>query len=353
MQNELIKPDSSAVVQKLSILSVDMGIRNLAYAHFLVDPSIMGQPAKLSGPSGCSRPILADWKRVVISGDPNNTITSAKRRAKPQRTSDAITTDLATTEEAPTGTLLSKVEKEAFDPITFANYAYRFIIDVLLTHEPTHVLIERQRFRSGGGSAVQEWTIRVGVFEGMLHAVLKTLSQEKDLGISVQSIDPGRVTRYWLQGLDSPGRRHLGSAKESKKAKIDIVGNSFKDRGATLVDVQSEKAGQEVKIVIDAFLARWKNPKSSKKAGNMNDLVKLDDLSDCFLQGIAWLNWQQKRREVIRDGGEAFAGDPIFESVGKTRSGMDPKGGIAAKKNATAPRRTPRNSKSNHSKTTV
>lgn len=343
------KSEPSALARKLSIVSIDMGIRNLAYAHLLVDPSIIGRTEGTEKP----RPILATWKRVVISSGPNGPRKSRKRKQQLQSTSDEITTELANSDEALPITPLLRTEKEPFDPATFASYAHRFIKDVLVTHQPTHVLIERQRFRSGGGSAVQEWTIRVGVFEGMLHAVLKTLGQEQALNIAVQSVDPGRVTRYWLEGLVSPGKGRLRSAKESKKAKIDIVGASLGDQQASLVEVPSEKAGQEVKTVVDAFLTRWKNSKSSKKGGKANDFVKLDDLSDCFLQGIAWLNWQLRRLEVIQLGEEAFTDDPVFNSAPKKKTRMCQKGAVPTRRRVAASRRTPQTSTSSKHESTV
>jgi cruciform cutting endonuclease 1 len=213
-------------------------------------------------------------------------------------------------------------EKEAFDPSTLANYAYRFIKGILSRHQPTHVLIERQRFRSGGASAVQEWTIRVGVFEGMLHAVLKTLSEELGLQVTVQGVDPGRVTRYWLDGRAA---RRVRTVKESKKIKIDIVGESLKSSHKPLVDIDprsNQFDGQDVAQMAELFVARWKKKKDgSKRDHGAKEAFKLDDLSDCLLQGVAWLDWQKKRQHVLQSGLEAFADDPLFMAASLSPSG--------------------------------
>jgi cruciform cutting endonuclease 1 len=229
-------------------------------------------------------------------------------------------------------------EKEAFDPSTFATYAYDFVKNILNAHHSTHVLIERQRFRSGGASAVQEWTIRVGVFEGMLHAVLKTLSEEHGLPVIVQGVDPGRVTRYWLEGRAAKGKERISSSKESKKAKIDIVGNSFTSAGAAaLVDVNcgSDHGRHGVEKMVDAFLARWQKKNGSPRSGVAKDILKLDDLADCLLQGVAWLNWQSKREEVLHRGLEAFAEDPLFASARQRKLSRLPTELATAKKGRT------------------
>lgn len=345
-----LQPDLMISTKKLSIISIDMGIRNLAYAHLLADSLMVGQPATRSELPQYSRPTLAGWKRVVISGDPVGTRTPVKRKAKPKWASDMIPTLSSDTEEVMADDHLPKVDKEAFDPATFAKYAYDFIKNIMDTHRPTHVLIERQRFRSGGASAVQEWTIRVGVFEGMLHAVLMTLSEEQELPISVQSIDPARVTRYWVERRDGQRSQRVGSRKDSKKAKIDIVGRSLQVPSAALVDVSANQHDPSVNTVVEAFLARWKPTRYEKKIGSTTDVVKLDDLSDCFLQGIAWLNWQHKRQQALLRGAEAFRDDPIFESFRAKESSSDKDKSLRSEKPKRSTRRTPQSPKSSERK---
>jgi cruciform cutting endonuclease 1 len=294
-----------------------MGIRNLAYAHLVAFPATSADSKNGAEPPKYLRPNLLAWKRVVISEAPRDVVTSTSRQTEYQCLHDVAVAPL----RGAKGTLNKDVtlnsEKEAFDPSTFALYAYDFVKSILEAHRPTHVLIERQRFRSGGASAVQEWTIRVGVFEGMLHAVLETLSKEHGLPIIVKGVDPGRVTRYWLEGRVPRGKeRTISSNKASKKAKIDIVGNSFTSAGAaTLVDVNSRSdqgRRYDVEKMVDAFLTRWQQRNGILRTAVAKEILKLDDLADCLLQGVAWLNWQNKRKEARRSGLEAFAEDSLF-----------------------------------------
>ena len=305
--------------RNLSVVSIDMGIRNLAYAHLVAKAATSGVDSDTAERSPSLRPSLLAWKRVVISGGPNGKGASTERKKEPRSSDEIETSSLTVTNGTTVASLPPETEKEAFDPSTFANYAYNFIKSVLSAHQPTHVLVERQRFRSGGASAVQEWTIRVGVFEGMLHAVLRTLSAEHDLQIIVQGVDPGRVTRYWLESRAAQEHLHVGSAKESKKAKIAIVGESLDSSDGALVDFDGAGKDQGVGEVVDAFLARWKKKqpqdRGRKDRGTNSDVVKLDDLSDCLLQGVAWLNWQNKRLEMLQHGLKAFEADPLFASV--------------------------------------
>lgn len=311
--------------KNLSIVSIDMGIRNLAYAHLVSVPVSIGAATQTTEPSADHRPSLMAWKRVVISGAPNGNGATTKRQKRRESSDEAVSLPLPAANgvlpEGPT----PEPEKEAFDPSTFATYAYSFVKSILSIHQPTHVLIERQRFRSGGASAVQEWTIRVGVFEGMLHAVLKTLSEELDLQMSVQGVDPGRVTRYWLEGRAAQGNRRVRTARESKKTKIDIVGEFLTRSDGPLVVIgpkSNQFDGQDVPQLVNAFLARWKKKDRSGKDHDTKDVFKLDDLSDCLLQGVAWLDWQKKRQDVLQRGLEAFADDPLFVAVRSSRLGL-------------------------------
>jgi cruciform cutting endonuclease 1 len=320
----------------LSIVSIDMGIRNLAYAHLVAFPATSADSMNGAESPKHLRPNLLAWKRVVISGAPNGGVASTGHQTEYQISHDLAAEPPQVAEETPNKDVVLKLEKEAFDPSTFAIYAYDFAKSILDTHHPTHVLIERQRFRSGGASAVQEWTIRVGVFEGMLHAALKTLSEEHGLQVIVKGVDPGRVTRYWLEGRAVKDKERTSSGKESKKAKIDIVGNSFTSAGAAaLVDVNSgSNQGRRhgVEKVVDAFLVRWQKRNGSPRSGVVKDVLKLDDLADCLLQGVAWLNWQSKKEEVLRRGLEAFAEDSRFTSARQRRSSRLPTELPAAKK---------------------
>ncbi|PGH03796.1 hypothetical protein AJ79_07272 [Helicocarpus griseus UAMH5409] len=348
-----------------SILSIDMGIRNLAFAHLIIPPGQAGRT-----PSGEFKPpVLKAWYRLAVPSFLSNSTAGnqvldlnlgeemrpkEKKIAKghKQKTSDEP-------EEASVGQKKGKKEekekvKESFAPKLYAAHAYTLMSSLLATYNPTHILIERQRFRSGGGSAVQEWTIRVGVFEGMLYAVLRAIQQERKgemTNIAVQGVEPQRVMRYWMDDEkvpDSRSKPRTSSKRVSKKItpnlrkqiKIDRIGTLLSSRtGSNMESTSSSDLGDHLGIqlgddkhlheVVKAYMRKWeKKPKgkkpstgssvspSSKKTSRSTtvdledqtlEIDKLDDLADCLLQGMTWLEWQNTRQEIARRGLEAIS----------------------------------------------
>lgn len=274
---------------RLSIVSIDMGIQNLAYAHILV-PRAKSNISEGNQDKNIGKlPLLCAWERLSAFSVESQDV-SARKQANPA----------------------------AYMPSSYASATYRFITDILQKYDPTHILIEQQRFRSGGGSAVAEWTIRVGIFEAMLHATLRTLQEERKDKLNlhtVTSVNPARTARFWLEGnriLDNPLGPKKITGREGKQAKIDTVGHSFLRPEDNLVQVDTAQA----KAMQAAFLERWlatskgakrfKPPKRVSSAEKSQvimgpKLSKLDDLADCLLQAIAWLEWQHTRELVLED----------------------------------------------------
>ncbi|KAI9930885.1 hypothetical protein MW887_010536 [Aspergillus wentii] len=295
----------------MSILSIDMGIQNLAFAHLLVPGSMPS--LKASSSSGYSAPQiqLNAWRRMGVSDiDASSVFPSGI--SPPSSTSSKGASSV-----------------DAFHPSLYAKHAYTLITSLLATYQPTHILIERQRFRSGGGSAVQEWTLRVGVFEGMLYAVLHTLAQRGGGGGGVggpfvHGVEPMRVARFWDGGGgggsvegetdgEKVSKKKRTNSKEGKKIKIDVVGgwlaaNMGGEAGQT---PSSSKIcvgeSPELRDLVDAYLCKWqgKKKRSSKKTdgnGGGVNIGKLDDLADCLLQGVTWLEWHTMRHRICQEG---------------------------------------------------
>ena len=259
--------------QPLSVISIDMGVRNLAYCHL-----------KTSWPtheSGTNRIEILQWKRLNME---------ASLPAQSQEELELGPGRLRTSSKL-------KAKSESYDPATYASRAHAFVTHILKSYRPTHVLIERQRFRSGGQAAVQEWSIRVGVFEAMLYAVFTTMMAEKHHSCQVVPILPQQVNRFWLESDPSPSTKTRTKAT-GKTEKLQKIGCVEKLLSEHVYHSNVHFFGQ-AEVMKEAFLSRNKK----KTAYDAAAKLKLDDLSDSLLQGLAWIRWQNNRLrlDTLRD----------------------------------------------------
>ncbi|KAL4755261.1 hypothetical protein BDW72DRAFT_164467 [Aspergillus terricola var. indicus] len=393
--------------KELRILSIDMGIRNLAFAALnvrglndglrfgsrlgllterLEEPSrgrrmrnaAQGLDGEGEGNSdgdgddaGAVQVSLEAWRRVSLPLDRGLSVEEFGRfldspysafpsvlALTPLPEPDIGSSDIneaASSTASPTGKGV-KGDKTPFSLPIYATHAHSIISALLDRYKPTHVLIERQRFRSGGGSAVQEWSLRVGVFEGMLWATLHSLRMNQNQNQNqnqaeqhraaprVISIEPARIGRFWASPTSSPSgcgicspaaagsdkgklkeKKGTSDSRQGKKLKIDLVG-SWLER-----DIFLTGHGPTVQLWIDAYMSKWKKtPKPRQKMkskirtkANLTDLdsssdcgtradastvetgidvVKLDDLADCLVQGVTWLEWEGMKERIVREG---------------------------------------------------
>ena len=279
------------------VVSVDMGIRNLAYCVVDVQPR--------SRTSNIARPLkITHWLRRDLL-TPSAPILSPLADDECQQHEQE-------TEKSKKGTKAT-ADPEAFTPPQLSKTAYN-VVTGLLSHKPDEILIERQRFRSGSASAILEWTIRVNMLESMLWASLETLrasASPKSFFPDVHAIPPRRVAEFWLSGQQLPltpranifdaGQKHQDVAlteeprkartKIEKKEKVDLVKKwatgAVDESGVSLIF-----EGQAAEVA-EAF--KLQTSRGAKQiAGG-----KLDDLADCLLQAVAHLRWEENK-EVIR-----------------------------------------------------
>ncbi|KAI9815056.1 MAG: hypothetical protein M1827_002899 [Pycnora praestabilis] len=268
----------------IRVLSIDMGIRNLAYC--VLDIAQSGNKnttnAPDSGPCKGISPQVHAWKRIGVS---------------PETPSSFDAGAIGVVEDA------FETKKEAFDPATYARYAYKLVSEEFLQYRPDIILIERQRYRSMGSPIIQEWTVRVNMFEAMLYAVLETVSEEGTWVGNVYAVAPAKVGPFWLEGIEAAPKRRAKTAKsKNKTAKIDLVGN-WLERGDEIR--LRDQAGEMGCAFLSKWRGKWRNSAATKSSsspviGSCVDveggLGKLDDLADCLLQGVAWIRWEENRR---------------------------------------------------------
>ncbi|KAI1185885.1 mitochondrial resolvase Ydc2 [Nemania serpens] len=226
------------------------------------------------------------------------------------------------------------VAADAFSPASLAKAANTFLQDTVLRLEPlpTHVLIERQRWRSGGAAAIQEWTVRVNTLEAMLHASLQTL---RDVGAwkgEVVSVWPQRVGQLFLNAPDLASEdalraKSLGeedgsgaaaggkrrsirkSSSEIKKLKIELL-RHWLGQGGLVIRPDNLQARRMVNAYRETLegVGRRRSKRAAREEleedGKGPALGrKLDDLTDSLMQGMAWLRWQENMALLRRDGG--------------------------------------------------
>jgi cruciform cutting endonuclease 1 len=284
---------------KTRVLSIDLGIRNLAF-------TLLSQP---SSKTKASKPVIHAWQRLELAP------AAAKVVKAKLKDDEAVKSD-------------KKAPAQDFSPTALSAIALGLVKDHLLPLNPTHVVIERQRFRSGGGAAVFEWTVRVNTLESMLYAVFATLKGLGHWDGVVESVDPKPVGPFLLgeEGDEMPTSagpksrskkskaepvelvpKAKKNSKENKKLKIDLLGKWLVDGTDVIID------GVEPMVTREAFLRKWlpkekvtKGDKAGKEKEvsaprTVETMKKLDDVADSLLQGVAWLRWQENKQSLLKE----------------------------------------------------
>ncbi|ODQ52854.1 ribonuclease H-like protein [Saitoella complicata NRRL Y-17804] len=223
----------------------------------------------------------------------------------------------------------------------YARKAYLLSRTCLDSYSPSTVVIESQRYRSGGLATVQEWTIRVNMFESMLHAVWRTLAAEKAFEGEVWSSNSGRMTDLWLQGREIP----LPKRKKKKVMMVEEQEGTTQataegGEGASLTPAAKKKTGRRKKQVKAAaskegtIQATTEEEEVTKITASMSKRIRIslvkewlltrevikvgegaaevaehfmtatasakqDDLADSMLHGMAWIKWERNRLRLF------------------------------------------------------
>ncbi|KAK4179437.1 putative cruciform cutting endonuclease [Triangularia setosa] len=262
------------------ILSIDLGLKNFAFS--LVTPA--------SSPSA-KTPLPT----------PSDSATIPQALLPPVNLQHWNHLDLTT----PLFTLLPQddpsppSESIQFNPSSLSSLTYSLISTYLLPLKPTHILIERQRFRTGNASNIFEWTIRVNTLEAMLHACFATLKGVNMFHGTVISISPKSVAGYLFPnpGKAAPtsktntGRgKSLNSYQILKANKVSMLGE-WLQQGKLIKP--KDQAAEMARGFLSAWAAKGIRRRKNEVEGVLGPGVKLDDLSDSVLQGMVWLQWQR------------------------------------------------------------
>ncbi|KAF9930577.1 hypothetical protein BGZ67_005730 [Mortierella alpina] len=296
-----------------SIVSIDIGVRNLAWVELSREGEIlrwsiedMLVPAKFPGPTTSlttqhDLPTPSASEPSLESPLPKRTSKSRKRDPAPP-----------------------------YDPRTVAIRLDEVMRTIMSSGSVQGVIIERQRFRTGGMHAVLDVTFKCGVIEGMIHTWLafwqhdwnlknqarsKQDRQEASMtkgreAVFIESVPPRAVATWWgigassrrspadvepilegEKGNPSPGKR-LPEEKKEYSAK--------KGQSRAIVDawINNDTAARDLptclKVKCNNALREWYSQEK-----------KRDDLSDCLLQAVAWFEWKGR---AIEEALERFRG---------------------------------------------
>lgn len=307
---------SKPIAPGTRILSIDLGIRNLAYSLLEVPTTTSHEPpaAKLKkrqnkGSPATSaqsvKPILHTWERLALIPKTPAPVTSKKRKsakAKKTRSEDPENHDDTPAElpvDADKATI--PVIIEDFSPTRLSAVAVDLILNRLLPLKPDIITLEQQRFRSMGGFGVYEWTLRVNSLESMLYAVFTTLQRlgqwpgGRVEGVVARNVLEFMVLQEQIAGVDVG--EIWGKDADNKKVKKAIVGRMLGAEEGVSVGAAAEPVAREY---LDVWHGKIKGQQKSER------LKKLDDLADCLLQGIAFIRWQENKRKLMEGGVKAL-----------------------------------------------
>ncbi|KAJ1674793.1 hypothetical protein EV182_002550 [Spiromyces aspiralis] len=228
------------------VVSIDIGFRNMAVVHLSRDREIL------------------DWKRVEL------------------------------------------LPEARFEPWDLAKRVHSFCAEHL-PRVPVHLgtyIIEHQRFRTQGSSAVANAVMINNIIEALIYANLGQFDVE------VEAINPATVSTYF--GFPAAGSTAL---RNKKGESAGGARNLTKKRAAT--------------VIVKSWLEPWTNgddssvrdttrdpPPSASSSASAVPLMPLkadvkwaaflkserkkDDLSDSLLQAMAWLDWQTNAINAVK-----------------------------------------------------
>ncbi|KAI1175158.1 mitochondrial resolvase Ydc2 [Nemania sp. FL0916] len=332
------------------VLSIDLGIKNLAF-------SLMTPAAALASSARKADPKRKQHKTADSSPQhlPSNSPPAIELHAW-QRLSllDSPRSD-KDKDDAPDADAVVKAAN-AFTPAVLAQAANGFLQETVLRldPQPTHILIERQRWRTGGAAAIQEWTLRVNTLEAMLHASLQTL---RDVGAwkgVVVSVQPERVGPFFLDdpaalaSSEKPAKKksaasaakkkklasdedgeearspdeddgkkkkkkrasNRATGPDAKKLKIALLGQ-WLAQGDLVIRPGNADIGYMIDAYRDALPGAGRRSRTKKSAAEESEVQakrpaldrKLDDVTDSLMQGMAWLRWQENTALLREEDG--------------------------------------------------
>ncbi|KAF9905841.1 NADH-cytochrome b5 reductase [Linnemannia zychae] len=373
-----------------SIVSIDIGIRNLAWVELSKDGEILRWAIEdLVPPS----PTLDDRPNSALKEDEDEEWTGADNKTKRRSSS----TKRANKKQAPVSS--------PYDPRAMALRLDTVMRTILESNTVDGIILERQRFRSRGMPMVLDSAFKCGVIEGMIHTWFafwereqssrggKRLAEgededdrkgERKVPMFIESVPPRAVAVRW--GIGASGAQAKDALSRRKK-KQELLGSVDTVADAIESDTVSGPAEEESSNVQSparpkksltyhhkktqsrSIVNQWIHDKPSSDSSSSSDpadtgLVtglsppskfqvrcspamkewyrqeqKQDDLSDCLLQAVAWFEWKDRAvQEAVERSmltGDATVGVVLVSAYFLDASRLPVVGGLFKKKKNT------------------
>ncbi|KAG0264270.1 hypothetical protein BG011_007160 [Mortierella polycephala] len=328
-----------------SIVSIDIGIRNLAWVELSKDGEILRWSIEDLLVSPTSNPVQ---DTTILTND--NEDDNDQDKDQPTDQGLLTSTDPKTSRRGRRGTK-KPVKKEVAPPYEPQSVALRLdqVMRTIMYKSNTigSVIIERQRFRTSGMHAILDATFKCGVVEGMIytwHAARQHEQQEceklreRSYGegnvfvnggvkhVSIESVFSRAVAEWWSTGASSKST----STSRKKREVIEIEQGEKEeaseaiDANPSIVEAAALRASRmrrhynkkrRSRDIVDKWI--FSNAGNNDKQDHIGTLAsepasrlkvtcspeiqewysqerKRDDLSDCLLQAVAWYEWRKR-----------------------------------------------------------
>ncbi|CEP62184.1 cruciform cutting endonuclease LALA0_S04e09736g [Lachancea lanzarotensis] len=245
---------------KLEITAIDIGLENFAYS-------------RLSWNGVGKLPELKEWNKIRLTG----------------------------LEKEP------ETVKTLFTP-KFLTEIGQNLTNILTQAAPDFFVIERQRTRTLGSAAVPDPILKANALEHVLFMGLKSKNfYVNGLEYLVESSDPRRMTDYWCQLIPIHSLAKPNNGLETTSTAPKLKSSTFsKILKIALVRSMLQQQGSDKFTISSRLWERFAEYKPRKKydlfealqLGETAGAPKQDDLADCLLHGLAWLEWLRNYEEL-------------------------------------------------------